>query len=147
VRLAIGTAALLALLGIGIYYLNGLQLFLFIPVVLGVWIAAFRIDQAVRLVDHLQIWAERKRAAMVNSTGRSKPFWSPFLGGIGFIQRNTERISNPYIQAGTRATATMYFTGSAIGVALTVGYVLVIIAIGIAMLCFMLYILAKVLEG
>jgi hypothetical protein len=41
----------------------------------------------------------------------------------------------------------MYFTGSAIGVALTVGYVLVIIAIGIAMLCFMLYILAKVLEG
>jgi hypothetical protein len=82
-----------------------------------------------------------------NSTGRSKSFWSPFLGGIGLIQRNTERITNPYIQAGTRATATMYFTGSAIGVSLLVGYFLVIIVIGIAMLCLMLYILGKVLEG
>lgn len=147
VRLAIGTAALLVFLGAGIYYLNGIQLFLFIPVVLGVWIAVFRIDQAVKTVDRVQTWAERKRAAMMNSTGRSKSFWKPFLGGIGFIQRNTERITNPYIQAGTRATAAIYFTGSAIGVALMAGYFLAIVAIAIAVLCFVLFIIAKALDG
>jgi hypothetical protein len=50
-------------------------LFLFIPLVLGVWIAAFRIDQAVGLIDRLQLWADRKRATLGNSTGRSKSFW------------------------------------------------------------------------
>ncbi|MGQ9919524.1 MAG: hypothetical protein ACUVS7_19180 [Bryobacteraceae bacterium] len=133
----------------GLVYLKSSSFALLIlPLLAGVAVAVFQLDHAVGWLDRFHGWAEQRRSALSSESG-----WGirkSYFGGIHFIRELTEGIDNPYVQSGARATATMYFSGSAVALALLTGYVIISIVVVIAVIALVLggiaWVIAKVLE-
>ena len=144
-RLLVATLSVAIVTGLLAHFWGSTPAFLLLPLLLAGAISAFRLDQGVIFLDRLMSYAAEKRAQ-----ASAKPWYSVprnYFGGLTAIRNSTDSIGNPYIQSGTRAAATMYFTGSAAGVLAAAGYALVVVVVAIVMIGVVLWIVAKMLEN
>ena len=131
--------------GLLVHFWGPILALLLFPLLLAAAVSAFRLDHGVILLDRLMAYAAEKRAQ-----ASAKPWYSVarnYFGGLTSIRDSTDSISNPYIQSGTRAAATMYFSGSAAGVVAAASYALVAVVVGILVIGAILWIAAKLLEN
>ena len=145
VRLLLASISVALATGLLGHFWGSTPTFLLFPLFVAAAISAFRVDHGVVLLDRLISLAARKRAE-----GSAKPWYSvprSYFGGLTAIGNSTNSISDPYIQSGTRAAATIYFTGSAGGVVLAAGYALVFVIMAVVVIGAVLWIIAKVLEN
>ncbi len=115
------------------------------PVLVAVSLAAFRLDHGVALTDSLMSYAARKRAEH-----SAKPWYSvprSYFSGLTAIRDSTDSITNPYIQSGTRAAATLYLTGSSAGVVVAASYAIVMVIVTVVVIGVVFWIIAKMLEN
>jgi len=141
-RLLLATVAVALVTGLLAHFWGSTPAFLLFPLLLAAAISAFRLDHGVIFLDHVMSYAARKRAQ-----ASAKPWYSVprnYFGGLTAIRNSTDSISNPYIQSGARAAATMYFTGSAAGVVVAAGYALVVVIVAVVVIGVVLWIIATV---
>ena len=144
-RLLLATISVAIVTGLLAHFWGSTPAFLLLPLLLAAAISVFRLDHGVIFLDRLMSYAAEKR-----TQASAKPWYSVprnYFGGLTAIRNSTDSISNPYIQSGTRAAATMYFTGSAAGVVAAAGYALVVVVVAIVMIGVVLWIVAKMLEN
>ena len=144
-RLFLATGLVALFTGLLAHFWGPAPAFLFFPLLLAGAISAFRLDHGVVFLDRLMSYAAEKR-----DQASAKPWYSVprnYFGGLTAIRDSTDSISNPYVQSGTRAAATIYFTGSAAGVVVAAGYALVTVVVVVVMIGVVLWIIAKLLEN
>jgi hypothetical protein len=132
----------IALLG---HYAGSVAAFLGAPVVAGALISLLRVDPAVDLTTRLMDGA--KRRCQETAAGKSGKFRKAYFGGLSGIGDATSGIGNVYLQSGTRAAGALYYNVSAAGVVAATGYILIGIVLAIAMLCFIFWIIAQILDS
>jgi hypothetical protein len=145
VRLLLALTWTAVAIAIAVYFWDWAHAIIFLPLIAGIAIAAFRLDHGVVWLDRLFSFAAQKGAS-----ASSKPWYSftrNYFAGLNVISNLTDGIRNPYVQSGTRATVAMYFTGSALGVALAAGYAIAVVVVGIVIVGFVLWLIGKILEN
>jgi len=144
-RLLLATIAVALVTGLLGHFWGSTPAFVVFPLLLAAAMSAFRLDHGVIFLDRLMSYAARKRAE-----ASEKPWYSVprnYFGGLTAIRNSTNSIGNPYIQSGTRAAATMYFTGSAAGVVVAAGYALVAVVVAVLMIGVVIWVIGKMLEN
>jgi hypothetical protein len=146
-RLALAVLALGLFAFVGAAMLGWAGLMLLLPLAIGAAVVLFRLDHVVAWTGRLTRM-NASVAALSTSTGRV-PRWvvRPIAAGLAMTDTLAARFDDPYVQAGTRATATLYYGGGVVAATLVVGYIAVVVGAVILALCLAAFIIGKLLEG
>jgi hypothetical protein len=117
-----------------------------VPLILGAIVVALSQESVTLRIDRWQtVFSDRGTRTASKESKFAKYFSRPLWAGARMIWTKTETIGDSHIRAGVRlAVATVYF-GFMVFVLVSVGYVAVIIIVGIAMIMFMFWLLGKFL--
>jgi hypothetical protein len=99
------------------------------------------------LTFRVERWEERLVVGYARATGKTgkfaRYFTKPLYGGSLFIWRKTQPVGDAHLRAGIRVAALLYFATLMISLMVFVGYIIIAIVVGIAIILFAIWALSR----